>query len=1159
MIEQIKKTIFSSPPFEALQRILEQNEVHLRGISGSLMAFAVSYVFEQRQSQLLYVCADEDSAEKLRDDCALLLGEQSVALFAFNVARHARILDMTGPIAQIETLQKLEHGERVLVVASAAALATAIPSPSTFASRSFSLEVGKEYPFGHLSDRLVGLGFERKDFVEEYGDFAIRGGILDIFPFVGDNPVRIEFWGDTIESIREFDVLSQRSIRDLQSANIVASLEGGSDDSSTPTSSILDYLANDAAVFVDEPDLIAKELEEHFKGLNESESAWKPRLEELKKFPQILHGTLASSADVQFDSHSQPAVNGSIQHLIQHIGRLASEGIELFITCDTREEASRIQELIEEELTSPSSDDSIETTDLSVEGKTDEMTDNLLETTAHRKLIPRAVRTWQTNISKFLLTETVHAGFVFPAARIALFTEHEVFGRLKRRGVGRKRAFRGFSPKEVQQLKRGDFVVHVDYGIGRFAGLHKIKIRGVEQEAMKVEYAEKDTLYVNLNFVNRVQKYSSQEGHVPTLTRLGSPDWERLKGRARKKIKDIARDLIRLYARRKHEEGFAFSPDSHWQKEMEASFMYEDTPDQATATSDVKKDMESVSPMDRLICGDVGFGKTEVAVRAAFKAVMDGKQVAVLVPTTILAQQHFNTFTDRLARYSVRIESLSRFKSKKEQTEILNALRERKVDILIGTHRILSKDIMFKDIGLLIIDEEHRFGVTAKEKLRQLRATVDTLTLTATPIPRTLQFSLMGSRDLSIINTPPRNRLPIVTEIAPVDWKLIREAILKELHRGGQVYFIHDRVQNMDEMLAILEKHVPEARIHYAHGQMKGHELERTMLDFLEKKYNVLLCTKIIESGIDIPSVNTIIIHRADKFGLAELYQLRGRVGRSNVQAYAFLLTPPLSVLPRQTLRRLQAIQEFTELGSGFNLAMRDLEIRGAGNLLGAEQSGMIMEMGFEMYQRIVEEAVQELKEEEFKDLVETKKESGTAERRLAGGLVAETVVETDIEAMIPDLYIESDGERLDIYRRLYKAASANEVNTLRSELRDRFGEYPMEVENLFLIVELKLAASRLVLGHLDLNNREIVMTLPPQETASFYESTAGGISPFQAIMNFAGDMKQYRLRLKQEGKVLKLAGLVEKFDDDQVRLQSAIDLVQRLMITASSHTAQSA
>ncbi len=1138
MIESVKKSIYDSVPFEALRSRLTEKELHLHGISGSLLAFVAAYIIEQRQSQVLLLVADDDSAEKLRDDCALLLDDQTVCLFTSDIGHHAKALDMTAPIAQIETLQKLAHSERILVVASAAALESSIPSPTSFADRSFTIDVSKEYPFGNLLDRLSTLGFERKDFVEEYGDFAVRGGILDIFPFVGENPIRLEFWGDTVDSIREFDVLSQRSIRDLQSASIVASLAQNQNEPTPLSSSITSYLASNAVILIDEPDLIRKELEEFSREQSGPTDSAQSVIDRLAEFPLIIHSVLDAPNAIQFESQSQPSTNGSVKYLLEHIARLSSTLTDVYITCDTRQEASRIQELIEEELTSPESDgDSVvkESNEVQHDGNEESV------------LTQEPLRSWQASLAKHLLTETIHSGFIYPAARIALFTEHQIFGRLKRRGMQRKRAFKGFSPKEVQQLKRGDFVVHVDYGIGRFAGLHKIRIRGVEQEVMKVEYAEKDTLYVNLNFVNRVQKYSSQEGHVPTLTKLGSPDWERLKGRARKKIKDIARDLIKLYARRKHEQGFAFAPDTHWQKEMEASFMYEDTPDQASATVDVKKDMESSSPMDRLICGDVGFGKTEVAVRASFKAVMDGKQVAVLVPTTILAQQHYNTFTDRLGRYSVRIESLSRFKGKAEQKTTLIALKERKVDILIGTHRILSKDIEFKDIGLLVIDEEHRFGVTAKEKLRQLRATVDTLTLTATPIPRTLQFSLMGSRDLSIINTPPRNRLPIITQIAPVDWKLIREAILKELHRGGQVYFIHDRVQNMDEMLAILEKHVPEARVHFAHGQMKGHELEKTMLDFLEKKYDVLLCTKIIESGIDIPSVNTILIHRADRFGLAELYQLRGRVGRSNVQAYAYLLTPPLTILPKQTLRRLQAIQEFTELGSGFNLAMRDLEIRGAGNLLGAEQSGMIMEMGFEMYQRIVEEAVRELKEEEFKDLVESKKSE--LQKGGAGGMVpaGESIIETDIEALIPDVYIESDAERLDIYRRLYKTNSFEEIDALRTELKDRFGEYPKEVDNLFQMIEMKILSSKIGFARIELSNAQVLFTLPPPENTSFFESPDSESSPFQSIMNFAADNKLYRLHLKQEGKTLKLLGVLDKHGDDQTRIQATIQLLQKL------------
>jgi transcription-repair coupling factor (superfamily II helicase) len=665
-------------------------------------------------------------------------------------------------------------------------------------------------------------------------------------------------------------------------------------------------------------------------------------------------------------------------------------------------------------------------------------------------------------------------------------------------------------------------VVHVDHGIGEFDGLTKIKVGNIEQEVMKLLFLENDILYVNLNFVNRVQKYSSSEGHVPKLNRLGGTEWDKIKLRAKGRIKDIARDLIRLYAKRKSEQGTAFAPDTHWQKELEASFMYEDTPDQTKTTNDIKNDMESTSPMDRLICGDVGFGKTEVAVRAAFKAVMSGKQVAVLVPTTILALQHYNTFLDRLNRYTTRVENITRFKSRKEQLRIVKELENGSIDIIIGTHRLLSKDIVIKNLGLLIIDEEHRFGVSAKEQLRKLKASVDTLAMTATPIPRTLHFSLIGARDLSLITTPPRNRLPIETEIVPggsvqgAQWQVITSAILKELHRGGQVYFVHDRIHNIDAIAGQVKTHVPEARIHIAHGQMPGHQLEKTMVDFLEKKYDVLVCTKIIESGLDIPNVNTIVINRADRFGLAELYQLRGRVGRTNVQAYAYFLVPPLSVLPKLTLRRLQAIEEFTELGSGFNLAMRDLEIRGAGNLLGAEQSGFIMEMGFEMYERIVREAVEEVKQEEFRELVE--KGHFSAENIK---IKNETMIEADVEALIPDFYIESDSERLDIYRRLYSVACEDDVGSISEELRDRFGEFPEEVESLLRLVEIRICASRANLRKVTISGRIMSVTLPPETDEHFYGKPAEADSPFQRIMNRIGNRDIKNVLLKQEDKEL--------------------------------------
>lgn len=1098
MIRAIADRLYTSSPFRLLSSRIEalqlQEPLLLRGIAGSLMAFVVSFLFEKLQRQILLVVPEQDHAQRLRDDLALLNSEGKVHLLLQTLHHKAKLLDMTAPVARVEALRALSTQEPVIIVASADGVVEPLPNPSQFVATTLLLEQGQEIPFQNLLERLEELGFERKDFVEGYGDYAVRGGILDVFPFIGDHPVRFEFWGDTIESIRAFDPLSQRSIRPLHSAIIVPSL---TTIGSSENVSVVSYLQEDALVVLDQPELIEREIEELFNEGVPSIFPWRVLREQIESRFRIVHSMFEKENVLSFGSLPQPPVHGKIRLLLDQIKTWESQGYDVLITCDTAGEASRIKELIEEEAHQANGDS-------------------------------------YSALGLTIAAEALHNGFLVPDLRLAVLTEHEIFGRLKRRGLAKRAAFRGITQKELSRLRRGDFVVHQDYGIGRFVGLQKIKISGVEQEVMKVEYADGDVLYVNLNFMNRVQKYTSKEGHIPQLTKLGTPQWDRLKEKAKRRVKDIARELITLYARRKLEPGFAFSPDTHWQKEMEASFMFEDTPDQAQATRDVKRDMESPTPMDRLICGDVGFGKTEVAVRAAFKAVMDGKQVAVLVPTTILAVQHFNTFTDRLGRYAVKIASLSRFKTPREQKDILAGLKEGRIDILIGTHRILSRDVEFKDLGLLIIDEEHRFGVAAKEKLRQLRATVDTLTLTATPIPRTLQFSLLGARDLSIINTPPRNRLPIITEIAQFDLRLIREAILKELHRGGQVYFIHDRIETMDAMLTMLSEHVPEARFHAAHGQMTGHELERTMMDFLDRKYDVLLCTKIIESGIDIPSVNTIIINRADRFGLAELYQLRGRVGRSNVQAYAYLLTPPFSSLPKQSLRRLQAIQEFTELGSGFNLAMRDLEIRGAGNLLGGEQSGFILEMGFEMYEKIVQEAVRELKEEEFRNLL--KPEESTVQH--------ETILETDVEAYIPDFYIESDTERLDLYRRLYRAKDQTELQHMREDLRDRFGEFPEEVEHLFQLAELRLMMSGIGVARMNLSGNDIRLTLPPSSDTRFYD---GDHAPFKRLMDVLPSLQFYHLRFQQRGQDLVLSGRLKDGVATPQRLAEVRILVENL------------
>ncbi len=1164
-MQEIKKEIFKSGKFGELSRALTgaaaTDPLVVKGISGSLLAFVAVFVGEETQKQVVVVARDDDRAEMLRDDCAQLGGEGNVRLFARRSQHSAQSLDLTSSVAQIETLQSLAKPSRLLVVASPTSVAQKVPAPAEFRQTILELQVNEERDFQSLLSRLTELGFERKEFVEGYGEFAVRGGILDVFPYVGEHPIRFEFWGNSIESIREFDVLSQRSIRQLKRASLVPPLEREAPgDESLPAgsarrpgsrvASLFDHVAKDSIVILDEPALIEGEINELDKEGAGDHLAFAEVFSKIRDFLTIVQSQFGQ-ARIDFGSVSQPSFNGSVSRLIDEMRALSRQEYKLILSCDTKEEAKRLSELIEETLTSPDRAPSADDRDSS-RGRRSSVNAEI-EGVAGPGARPRAGDSPPGGgvVPSFtVLSETVHAGFIYHPLRLAVFTEHEIFGRIKRRGTAKRRRFKGFSQKELHQLKRGDFIVHADHGIGSFAGLSKIKVGGVEQEVMKLLFLENDVLYVNLNFINRVQKYSSQEGHVPALNKLGGAEWERTKARAKKRIKDIARDLIRLYARRKHEKGHAFSPDTHWQKELEASFMYEDTVDQARATLEVKNDMENAAPMDRLICGDVGFGKTEVAVRAAFKAVMDGTQAAVLVPTTILALQHFNTFQDRLSRYTTRIENITRFKSRKEQLRILEDLKKGALDIIIGTHRLLSADVEFKDLGLLIIDEEHRFGVAAKEKLRKVKASVDTLTLTATPIPRTLHFSLIGARDLSLIATPPRNRLPISTEIIAGDstgrqvhWGVIREAILKEIHRGGQVYFVHDRVNNIEAVADQVRAHVPEARLHIAHGQMPGHQLEKAMLEFLEKKYDVLVCTKIIESGLDIPNVNTIIVNRADRFGLAELYQLRGRVGRSNVQAFAYLLTPPLSVLPRATFRRLQAIEEFTELGAGFNLAMRDLEIRGAGNLLGGEQSGYILEMGFEMYERVVREAVEELKQEEFKEVFEREGGKGIEAAR-----TSEAIVESDIEALIPDFYIEADAERLDIYRRLYRAQAEEELRSMREELRDRFGAYPPEVENLFGLVELRLAASKAGYQKVALRAGVLTVTLPPESDNWFYGKDGDTSAPIQKIAEEISRDKSRRRQITQAGKELLLEIKLDSGGSVDERLAEARKVLQHLI-----------
>ncbi len=1072
----------------------------LTGVAGSLTSLLLSVLPRDSSRQCLVVTSAREQAIRVADDLSVLASADQVRLFLGREETGALLTERSRELNDVHTLRSLATGQIPFVVTHVQGVLHQLPMPQTVRTEALTLESGSRAGFDATLRALDKFRFDRMDIVEKPGEYAVRGGIVDVYPYVGENPLRIEFFEDEVESIREFDVVSQRSIRSLASALLVPDVMASDADVAVPGGMLLDYLADGALLVILDPLL----QEESFQRVAASATAdsryhTRERLNELSTlFPRLEISAFAPpGAGLDVGARSQPAFNGSMQMMARDLAERQAEGYRIILSCDSQSELNRVRELL---LTAVAA----------------------LEETS--PLDPARIE---------YTLEAVHEGFVLGEPRIALYTEHQAFGRIKRHGRRRPR-FKGISEKEMQQLRKGDYVVHEDFGIGRFAGLRTIRVRELEMEVASVLYAENDTLYVNISFINKLQKYSSKDGHIPALHRLGSGEWDRLKARTKKRVKDIARDLIALYAKRKHLDGFAYPADAPWQQELEASFQYEDTYDQAKATVDVKRDMESSSPMDRLICGDVGFGKTEVAIRAAFKAVLAGRQVGVLVPTTILAVQHLNTFRDRLDRYGVSVEALSRFKTKKEQEAIIARLREGTLDIVLGTHRLLSKDVSFKHLGLLIIDEEHRFGVTAKEKLRQLRTQVDTLTLTATPIPRTLHFSLLGARDLSIIATAPRNRLPIQTEVLQWNDDSIRDAIQREIQRGGQVYFVHDRIQTMDDVAARLQAILPGVRMRTAHGQMAAHELEEVMLAFLEKRIDILISTKIIESGLDIPNVNTIIINRADHFGMAELYQLRGRVGRSNIQAYAYLLTPPVSVLGKTTLQRLQALQEFTELGSGLNLAMRDLEIRGAGNLLGSEQSGFIEMMGFETYTRLLDEAVYELKQEEFRDLF--------PEEPVRTGTGRDVVVETELEAFIPGTYIAHEAERLTIYRRLYALTSREQLEEVGNELRDRFGRTPPQVEALFGVMRLKLLAAGLGFPKLHLDTERLEVHFPPQTDTQFYEGER-----FQRLMTRISQKRGQGVRLLQTETLLKAIFPFKGSVDTALAVSSGIEFLSDL------------
>lgn len=1014
----------------ARNSINKGESVSIRNIKGSLKSILVYAIHQKTDKKILIIAPDKDTAEEYTFDFGALGKEESIALL-YKPKKFVRFRDGSenGDISWIISgITRLSSSDNIIAIAEPDIFDFKLPDNTLSDKYSLLLKKNEAFSFTELTKSLFLNGFERKDYVEKKGDIAVRGGIIDIFPVEYDSPVRIEFWGDTIESIRDFDPLSQRSIKEYPEIKFISKIYH---DESESCSTIHDYIKDNFLIVFDTPDVLDTEiLSNHV----------------ITSIPKLFINPIGET-DVEFVSNSPLLPKTRIKDFVELLIEYYRNNFNIYITAEGEGALFRLRDIVES---------------------------NLEDKVADYDDILSAIN-W--------LSDGLSEGFILKNEKLVLFTEHQIFARLRTRN--RKKISKdGLTLKQLKDLQIGDYVVHEDKGIGKFDGFETVKFGGSLQDCIRLIYADGDVLYVHLNYIHKIQQYQASEGVMPKINKLGSAEWLRKKLRTKKKIKDIARNLIKLYAQRKAQKGYAFPSDTVWQKEFEASFIYEDTPDQARTTDEVKADMESIAPMDRLVCGDVGFGKTEIAIRAAFKAVQEGKQTSVLVPTTILAQQHYMTFKDRLNNFPVNIEVISRFKGKKAQNEVIDKLKSGGIDILIGTHRLLSKDVQFKDLGCLIIDEEHRFGVSAKEKLRELKVSVDTLTLTATPIPRTLNFSLMGARDLSIIETPPNNRVPVITEIIMDDDEIIKSAVENELKRKGQIFFVNDRIEGLDKIASNLSKLLPFAKIGMAHGRMKANELEKVMEKFIEGRYDILVTTKIIESGLDIPNANTIIINRADNFGLAELYQLRGRVGRSNIQAYCYLTVPPLNLVSRKALQRLQAIEEFTDLGSGFQLAMRDLEIRGAGNLLGAEQSGFINEIGFELYHKILDEAVRELKYDEFPDIFET--DLTKVPEALENNDVA---IEIDTDAFIPDTYIKSNTDRFSYYKKFYNISERSELESLLEELTDKYGKLPPELVELTFVVKLRIAALNTAFQRIIVRKNSLTAEFPIAENSDYYDN----------------------------------------------------------------------
>ncbi|MBP3740307.1 MAG: transcription-repair coupling factor [Bacteroidales bacterium] len=1069
--------------------------LHVDGLTGSLPAVVAAALAAKKPTvNQLFVAPTKDDAFYLDNDLEALLPDgQQVMLFPTSYRKaytyDAEQTENANVLMRSEVLKAMSGGEPVVVVSYPEALSEKVVGSNTLTANTLHLRRGEHSDMWEVVDRLQEMGFEREDFVVEPGQYAVRGGIVDVFSYASDLPYRVEFFDDSVDSLRTYDAATQLSVKQLDKVDIVPRMDNMTDAQKVPERrvTLLEYFSGSDIVWCQSLLQVAQRVDALH---DETRKAYNARLtdtahpiagtlpkpdEMSATANEFLHKLLDLNIVEYGNSHyfsneerlatvsePQPVFNKQFDMLMANLRQRADEGYRLIITVGNESQEKRLQKVLSEQGS----------------GTGDAKQDGNMLDTGHLTLT----------------TFNLSHGFVDHSERVLCYTDHEIFERYHKYTVkSLSAAHEAMTLKELFELKPGDFVTHIDYGVGRFSGLEKVTTNGKSQELIRLVYKDNDVLYISIHGLHKISRYVGREGETPTLNRLGSNTWQVLKQKTKRQVKDIAKDLIALYAKRKASHGFAFSADGYLQEQLEASFIYEDTPDQLKATVAVKHDMEEQAPMDRLVCGDVGFGKTEVAIRAAFKACCDSKQVAVLVPSTVLAFQHYNTFSQRLKDMPVRVDYINRFRTTKERNQIIKDLADGKIDILIGTHAILNKDLKFKDLGLFIIDEEQKFGVSAKEKLKQMKVGVDCLTLTATPIPRTLQFSLMGARDLSVIQTPPPNRQPIETELSDFSEELIRDAIMYEMNRGGQTFFISNRVENLPEMAGLVQRLVPDARVAMAHGRMDGKEAEETLMHFLEGDIDVLVATSIVENGLDIPNANTMIINNAHQFGLSDLHQMRGRVGRSNRKAFCYLLIPSYMTLTPDAQRRLKAIEEFSTIGSGFNIAMRDLDIRGAGNILGAEQSGFISEVGYDMYHKILNEAIEELKESDFRELF-------AAEAEEKQEYVRECTIETDLEVLLPDDYVTSVSERLLLYKELNDIgvdgdAGANVTNVeeelaaYRSRLEDRFGPVPPCVDELISTITLRRMAKAFGIEKLILKQDRMVCHLVSNQQSPFYQS----------------------------------------------------------------------